>query len=629
MSFIENINSPDDLKKLESADLPILAEEIRALIVETVSKNGGHLASNLGVIELSIALHYIYNVPSDKIVWDVGHQAYTHKILTGRRKNFYTLRQMGGVSGFPKIHESPYDSFTTGHSSTSISAGFGMACGKHINNENGKVISIIGDGSLTGGLAYEGLNQAGNVWKNQLVILNDNEMSISKNVGSLSSFLSRTFSAKYMQDLKNEFKRFFKALPKIGDDIYQIVKKSEESFKSFVTPGMLFEAFDYEYMGPIDGHNLDHLISILENIKKINKPVLLHVMTQKGKGYAPAEENPVYFHGVGSFEIQTGDSTSPKKKIPSYTEVFGNTMMNLAKDNSKVVAITAAMPEGTGLIEFSETYPDRFFDVGIAEQHGVTFSAGLAIEGLKPVVAIYSTFLQRAYDQILHDICIEKLPVVFAIDRGGIVGEDGPTHHGLFDYSFLRSMPGMVIMAPKDENELVQMLKTAVDYDKGPVAIRYPRGIGEGVELEPTPSALEIGQGEVLIDGNDILLLAAGSSVPEALSAQKELAKENINAAVINARFIKPLDHQLIKQYAEKTGAIITIEEHVVDGGFGSAVLECLSDHNIYNIKIKRIGIKDQFVEHGSQNELRKKYKIDATEIISEARKLLKKNDKE
>ena len=629
MSFIENINSPDDLKKLESADLPVLAEEIRALIVETVSKNGGHLASNLGVIELSIALHYIYNVPSDKIVWDVGHQAYTHKILTGRRKNFHTLRQMGGVSGFPKIHESPYDSFTTGHSSTSISAGFGMACGKHINNENGKVISIIGDGSLTGGLAYEGLNQAGNVWKNQLVILNDNEMSISKNVGSLSSFLSRTFSAKYMQDLKNEFKRFFKALPKIGDDIYQIVKKSEESFKSFVTPGMLFEAFDYEYMGPIDGHNLDHLISILENIKKINKPVLLHVMTQKGKGYAPAEENPVYFHGVGSFEIQTGDSTSPKKKIPSYTEVFGNTMMNLAKDNSKVVAITAAMPEGTGLIEFSETYPDRFFDVGIAEQHGVTFSAGLAIEGLKPVVAIYSTFLQRAYDQILHDICIEKLPVVFAIDRGGIVGEDGPTHHGLFDYSFLRSMPGMVIMAPKDENELVQMLKTAVDYDKGPVAIRYPRGIGEGVELEPTPSALEIGQGEVLIDGNDILLLAAGSSVPEALSAQKELAKENINAAVINARFIKPLDHQLIKQYAEKTGAIITIEEHVVDGGFGSAVLECLSDHNIYNIKIKRIGIKDQFVEHGSQNELRKKYKIDATEIISEARKLLKKNDKE
>ena len=629
MSFIENINSPDDLKKLEATDLPVLAKEIRELIVETVSKNGGHLASNLGVIELSIALHYTYNVPSDKIVWDVGHQAYTHKILTGRRKNFHTLRQMGGVSGFPKIHESPYDSFTTGHSSTSISAGFGMACGKHINNENGKVISIIGDGSLTGGLAYEGLNQAGNVWKNQLVILNDNEMSISKNVGSLSSFLSRTFSAKYMQDLKNEFKRFFKALPKIGDDIYQIVKKSEESFKSFVTPGMLFEAFDYEYMGPIDGHNLDHLISILENIKKINKPVLLHIMTQKGKGYAPAEENPVYFHGVGSFEIQTGDSTSPKKKIPSYTEVFGNTMMNLAKDNSKVVAITAAMPEGTGLIEFSETYPDRFFDVGIAEQHGVTFSAGLAIEGLKPVVAIYSTFLQRAYDQILHDICIEKLPVVFAIDRGGIVGEDGPTHHGLFDYSFLRSMPGMVIMAPKDENELVQMLKTAVDYDKGPVAIRYPRGIGEGVELEPTPSALEIGQGEVLIDGNDILLLAAGSSVPEALSAQKELAKENINAAVINARFIKPLDHQLIKQYAEKTGAIITIEEHVVDGGFGSAVLECLSDHNIYNIKIKRIGIKDQFVEHGSQNELRKKYKIDATEIISEARKLLKKNDKE
>jgi len=625
LSFIEHINSPDDLKKIDTGDLPELAKEIRSIIVETVSKNGGHLASNLGVIELSIALHYIYNVPTDKIVWDVGHQAYTHKLLTGRRENFHTLRKMGGISGFPKIHESKYDSFTTGHSSTSISAGFGMACGKHINNENGKVISIIGDGSLTGGLAYEGLNQAGNVWKNQLVILNDNEMSISKNVGSLSSFLSRTFSAKYMQDLKNEFKRFFKALPKIGDDVYQLVKKSEESFKSFVTPGMLFEAFDYEYMGPIDGHNLDHLINILDNIKKINKPVLLHIITHKGKGYAPAEENPVYFHGVGSFEIQTGDSTSPKKKIPSYTEVFGNTMMNLAKNDGKIVAITAAMPEGTGLVEFSDTYPDRFFDVGIAEQHGVTFSAGLAIEGLKPVVAIYSTFLQRAYDQILHDVCIEKLPVVFAIDRGGLVGEDGPTHHGLFDYSFLRSMPGMVIMAPKDENELVQMLKTAVDYDKGPVAVRYPRGIGEGVEINPSPEILAIGSGEVLVDGDDILLLAAGSSVPEALAAQKELSALDINASVINARFIKPLDHQLIIKYAEKTGNLITIEEHVVDGGFGSAVLECLCDNNIFNVKVKRIGIKDQFVEHGPQNELRKKYKIDSTEIVNEARTLLKK----
>jgi len=625
LSFLKNINTPDDLKNLEQTDLPELAEEIRSLIVDTVSKNGGHLASSLGVVELSIALHYVYNVPEDKIVWDVGHQAYTHKILTGRRERFNTIRKMGGLSGFPRTTESKYDAFTTGHSSTSISAGFGMACGKHINNKTDKVISVIGDGSLTGGIAFEGLNQAGNVWKNQLIILNDNEMSISENVGALSSFLSRTFSAKYMQDLKNEFKRFFKAVPKIGDDIYQLAKKSEESFKSFITPGMLFEAFDYEYMGPIDGHNLEHLLNILENIKKINKPVLLHIITKKGKGYLPAEENPKYFHGVGSFEIETGDSLKSKQEIPSYTEVFGNSMLKLAEERGDIVAITAAMPEGTGLIEFSEKYPDRFFDVGIAEQHGVTFAAGIALEGLRPVVAIYSTFLQRAYDQILHDICIDKIPVVFAIDRGGIVGEDGPTHHGLFDYAFLRSMPNMVIMAPKDENEFSHMLKTAIEYNDGPIAVRYPRGAGEGVEIDNEMKSIKIGAGEVLTDGDDILLLAAGSSVPQAITAQKALAQENISAAVINARFIKPLDASLITEYAKKTGRVITIEEHVKDGGFGSAVLECLSDNDVYNVKIKRIGISDTFVEHGPQNELRKKYKIDSSEIISEALKLMKK----
>ncbi len=625
MSFLKNINTPDDLKKLEQTDLPELAGEIRSLIVDVVSKNGGHLASSLGVVELSIALHYVYNVPNDKIVWDVGHQAYTHKILTGRRELFKTLRTMGGLSGFPKLSESKYDSFTTGHSSTSISAGFGLACGKHIKNKTDKVISVIGDGSLTGGIAFEGLNQAGNVWKNQLIILNDNEMSISENVGALSSFLSRTFSAKYMQDLKNEFKRFFKALPKIGDDIYQLAKKSEESFKSFITPGMLFEAFDYEYMGPIDGHNLEHLINILENIKQIDKPVLLHVITKKGKGYLPAEDDPKYFHGVGSFEIETGGSTKAKQAIPSYTQVFGDAMLKFAEENSDIVAITAAMPEGTGLVKFSEKFPDRFFDVGIAEQHGVTFAAGIALEGLAPVVAIYSTFLQRAYDQILHDVCIDKIPVVFAIDRGGIVGEDGPTHHGLFDYAYLRSMPNMTIMAPKDENEFRHMLKTAVDYNEGPVALRYPRGIGEGVKIDEEIKTIEIGTGEVLIDGSDILLLAVGSSVPEAIIAQKKLEEQNISAAVINARFIKPLDASLIIEYAQKTGNVISIEEHVKDGGFGSAVLECFSDNDIYNVKFKRIGIADTFVEHGPQKELRKKYRIDSTEIINEAKKLLKK----
>lgn len=625
MGFLKHINSPDDLKKLEQSDLPELADEIRSLIVETVSKNGGHLASSLGVVELSIALHYIYNVPEDKIVWDVGHQAYAHKILTGRRERFNTIRTMGGLSGFPKISESSYDSFTTGHSSTSISAGFGLACGKHINNKKDKVISVIGDGSLTGGIAFEGLNQAGNVWKNQLIILNDNEMSISENVGALSSFLSRTFSAKYMQDLKNEFKRFFKALPKIGDDIYQLVKKSEESFKSFVTPGMLFEAFDYEYMGPIDGHNLEHLITILDNIKKIDKPVLLHVITKKGKGYLPAEENPMYFHGVGSFQIETGNSTKASQMIPTYTQVFGNAMIEFAEEKKDIVAITAAMPEGTGLVKFSEKFPDRFFDVGIAEQHGVTFAAGIALEGLTPVVAIYSTFLQRAYDQILHDICIDKIPVVFAIDRGGIVGEDGPTHHGLFDYSYLRSMPNMVVMAPKDENEFGHMLRTAVEYKSGPVAVRYPRGAGLGVTIDTEMKPLEIGAGEVLVDGSDILLLAIGSSVSEALVAQKELESQNISAAVINARFVKPLDETLIVDYARKTGRVITIEEHVKDGGFGSAVLECLSDNDIFNIQIRRIGISDTFVEHGDQKELRKKYRIDSTELISEAKRLMKK----
>ncbi len=625
MRFIDQINSPKDLKKLKKNDLPVLAEEIRSIIVDTVSKNGGHLASSLGVVELTIALHYVYDVPLDKIIWDVGHQAYAHKLITGRRNAFNTLRKKGGLSGFPKMSESPYDAFTTGHSSTSISAGFGMACARSIKGEPGKIISVIGDGSMTSGLAFEGLNHAGGDWKNQLVILNDNEMSISKNVGSLSSFLSRTFSTKYLHDLRDEFKKFFKSLPMIGDDIYKFAKKTEESFKTFVTPGMLFEAFEYEYMGPIDGHNLDHLINILENIKGITKPILLHVSTTKGKGYRPAETNPTHFHGVAPFEVVTGDAIKSQSPVPSYTQVFGKTLIELAEQNPRIVAITAAMPEGTGLTDFSNVFPKRFFDVGIAEQHAVTFSAGLATEGLKPVVAIYSTFLQRAFDQVIHDVCMEKLPVVFAIDRGGIVGEDGPTHNGLFDFSYLRMIPHMVVMAPKDENELRHMLKTAVDHP-GPIALRYPRSQGEGVAMDEPPSPLPIGKGEIICHGNDLLILAIGKTVGTAIKARELLIHENITATVVNARFVKPLDQELILGLARKTKKIITVEDHVKTGGFGSAVLECLADNGLDDVVVRRIGVDDTFVEHGTQAELREKYEIDASSIVKHARSLLQHN---
>jgi len=621
LSILDNINSPVDLKKISISDLPDLATEIRKVIVDTVSKTGGHLAPSLGAVELAIAIHYVFDTPDDKIVWDVGHQAYAHKLLTGRRKQFHTLRQHNGISGFTRMSESPYDAFTTGHSSTSISAGLGMACAKHLKNQTSRVVTVIGDGSMTAGLAYEGLNQAGDINKKFIVILNDNDMSIAPNVGALSSLLSRTFSAKYLQDLKKELGIFLKSMPKIGEDLYQFVKRSKESFKTFITPGMLFEAFNFEYFGPIQGHKLDQLIKILNNIKNIDEPVLLHVITKKGKGYPPAEKNPVYFHGVGSFDIETGNSIKKEKTVPTYTEVFGTAMVQLAKQNKKIVAVTAAMPEGTGLVEFAKNYPDRFFDVGIAEQHGVTFAAGMATEGLKPVVAIYSTFLQRAYDQIIHDVCIEALPVVFALDRGGIVGEDGPTHNGLFDFSYLRILPNMVVMAPKDENELRRMLLTAITHN-GPIAFRYPRGRGTGVEIEENISPISIGKGEILRHGQDILILAIGSSVCEALSAHSILAEENINATIVNCRFVKPIDSNLICSLAKKIPRIITVEENMLQGGFGSAVLECLSDEGITNFHLKRIGIADIFVEHGPQSFLRTKYGLNADAIVHTAKKM-------
>ena len=623
-SILDKIDSPDDLRKLPRSDLPLLAKEIRKIIVDVVSKNGGHLASSLGAVELAIAVHYVFNTPVDKVIWDVGHQTYAHKILTGRRSRFDTLRKLGGISGFTRKSESDFDAFSTGHSGTSISAGLGIACAKHLKNETSKVIAIIGDGSMTSGLAFEGLNQAGDTHKDKdiIVILNDNDMSISRNVGALSSFLSRKLSAKKMQELRKDFGAFLRSLPKVGDDIYQIAKRTEDSFKAFVTPGMLFEAYNFEYFGPINGHNLDHLINILINIKYLKEPVLLHVTTIKGKGYTPAEKNPVYFHGCGSFDVKTGDCILKSDLTPTYTEVFGDAMVELAEKDKKIVAVTAAMPEGTGLVKFAKAYPDRFFDVGIAEQHGVTFAAGLATEGFKPVVAIYSTFLQRAYDQILHDVCIEAIPVVFAIDRGGIVGEDGATHHGLYDLSYLRSLPNMTIMAPKDGNELRRMLITALSHT-GPIAIRYPRGKVTVSKKKDKNALISIGKGEILNKGDDILIFCIGRSVCEAISAHSELLKLGISATIVNCRFVKPLDTDLICSLAGKIHRIITVEENVLQGGFGSAILECLNDNNITSFSLKRIGIADTFVEHGSQNLLRAKYGIDAQAIVNTAKELV------
>ena len=624
MSLLETINSPADLKRLPRERLPELAAEIRRKIVDVVSRTGGHLAPSLGAVDLAIAIHYVFDTPNDKVIWDVGHQAYAHKILTGRRESFHTLRQHQGISGFTRRSESPFDAFTTGHSGTSISAGFGIACGKFLKQEESKVIAVIGDGSLTAGLAFEGLNQAGGILKrNFIVILNDNEMSISRNVGALSSFLSRTFSAKKLQELRKELGFFFKKLPRIGEDIYQLAKRSEESFKAFVTPGMLFEAFNFDYFGPINGHKIDHLIDILNNINYMKEPVLLHVTTTKGKGYAPAEKNPVYFHGCGCFEASTGKCLDSKPSAPTYTQVFGQTLLELGAKDPRIVAVTAAMPEGTGLSQFAQAYPARFFDVGIAEQHAVTFAAGLATEGFRPVVAVYSTFLQRAYDQILHDVCIERLRVVFAVDRGGIVGEDGPTHQGLFDLSYLRSLPNMVVMSPKDENELRQMLATALQHD-GPVAIRYPRGTAMGVALESPVAALPVGKAELLKDGDDVAILALGRCVSEGLKAHACLAERGVRATVVNCRFVKPIDVDLIAGVARRVPRIITVEENVRQGGFGSAVLEALNDQGITHVAVERLGVPDIFVEHGSPDVLRAKYGLDADGIVKAAARLMR-----
>lgn len=620
--LLEQISSPVDLKKIAVDQLPSLAGEIRQFLLETVSTTGGHLGSNLGTVELSIALHYCFNTPADKIVWDVGHQAYTHKILTGRRDRFHTQRQYKGLSGFPKRSESEFDAFGVGHASTSISAGLGMAAAADLSGNNSRSIAIIGDGSLTGGMAFEALNQAGHLKKNLIVILNDNEMSISKNVGAFSAFISRKMTGRYFRDLKKEMQGLLKNIPAIGTDILHFAKRAENSLKGFLTPGSLFEALGFDYLGPLDGHDLPQLIEVFNNLQQLDGPILVHVMTTKGKGYKPAEETPDKYHGVGTFDIDTGKGAA-KAATASYTDVFGDAVIALAEQDPKIVAITAAMPDGTGLSKFASRFPDRFFDVGIAEQHAMTFAAGLAADGYKPVVAIYSSFVQRAYDQVFHDICLQKLPVTIAMDRAGLVGDDGPTHHGVFDISYLRHLPALTLMAPKDENELRQMLKAAVDSGL-PMSIRYPRGAGYGVELDKEIKSLAIGTGELLLDGTDISIIAIGSTVYPAMEAAENLKAQGISAAVLNARFIKPLDAALILETAKKTGHVLTVEENALQGGFGTAVLELLHDHDLQQIKIKRLGIPDHFIEHGSQAQLRQDVGIDASGITTAAVQFLK-----
>lgn len=614
-SLLDKINEPRDLQKLTVSQLQELAGEIRGLLVRTVAKTGGHLAPNLGVVELTIALHRVFDSPRDRIVWDVGHQAYVHKILTGRREQFASLRQYGGISGFPKRCESEHDAFGAGHSSTSISAALGMAIARDLDGGSNKIVAVIGDGSLTGGEAYEALNNAGRSDTNLTVILNDNEMSIAKNVGAMSEYLTRMRTAPSYSRVKHDIEYLLRRIPAIGDSVVKTAERLKDSLKYLLVPGMLFEQLGFTYIGPIDGHNIRLLLDVLDKSKHINGPIMIHVLTTKGKGYDPAECNPDKFHGVGSFCIETGE-IDKSNGAPSYTSVFGDTLVDLARDNRNIVAITAAMPEGTGLKKFGQLFPDRCFDVGIAEQHAVTLAAGMATQGKRPVVAIYSTFLQRAYDQILHDVCLQNLPVVLAIDRAGIVGADGATHHGAFDLSYLRHIPNLTIMAPKDENELRHMLYTAVNLD-GPVAIRYPRGAGVGVQPDKQLHCLPYGEAEQIKAGRTAVLLATGAMVGPCAQACDMLKQQGLDVGLVNARFIKPLDVVMIRKLARDVGLIVTVEDNVLDGGFGSAVLEAINAQNLHWVKVLRLGLPDKFVPHGGRGQLLSLEGLDANGIVT------------
>jgi len=620
--LLDRIDAPADLRSLTIDELTTLAGELREEIIRVVSKTGGHLAPSLGVVELTLALHRVFESPRDSIVWDVGHQSYVHKIITGRRDSFESLRQYGGIAGFPRREESPHDAFNTGHSSTSISAALGMACGRALLGERGRSIAVIGDGSLTAGLSFEGLNQAGHLKKDLIVVVNDNRMSISNNVGALSQYLTRLRTAPTYHRLESEVWEIMGRIPAVGARARELTSRVLEGIRGVFTPGMLFEEMGFKYFGPLDGHNVELLVEAFERLAYIEGPLLVHVITQKGRGYGPAEEDASRFHGLGSFDKATGTSRAKPKAI-SYTEAFGRTLTTLADDDDRIVAITAAMPGGTGLATFAKHHPDRFFDVGIAEQHGVTFAAGLATTGLTPVVAIYSTFLQRAYDQIIHDVCLQNLPVRLMIDRGGIVGDDGPTHHGVFDLTFLRAVPNLVVMAPKDENELTRMVRTAIERDEGPTAVRYPRGAGLGVRMDFHPEPLAIGEGERLRAGEDVSLIAIGSMVQVAVAAAAILEADGIEASVVNARFVKPLDRKLILEEAETTRRVVTIEENVIGGGFGAGVLELLQSEGLDDVRVRVLGLPDEFVTHGPRDQLLADCRLTADDVAERARGLV------
>ncbi len=614
-SLLDTINTPDALRQLKRKQLPQLADEVRQFLVESVSQTGGHLSSNLGTVELTIALHYVFNTPHDKLVWDVGHQTYTHKILTGRREAMKTLRMAGGISGFPRRAESPYDAFGTAHSSTSISAALGMAVAAQIAGSDRRTVAIIGDGAMSGGMAFEALNNAGAMNTNLLVVLNDNDMSISRPVGALNNYLAKLLSGRFYSAVRRGSEKMLKGMP----PMLKFAKRVEEHVKGMVTPGTLFEELGFNYIGPIDGHDLDVLLTTLGNIRHLEGPQLLHVVTQKGKGYARAEEDCLLYHGVGKFDPAQGivakPVTMPAPK-PTYTQVFGSWLCDMAEQDERLVGVTPAMCEGSGMVEFSKKFPRRYFDVGIAEQHALTFAAGLACEGMKPVVAIYSTFLQRAYDQLIHDIAIQNLPVVLAIDRGGLVGADGATHAGSFDLSYLRCIPNMTVMAPSDENECRQMLYTAFKLDT-PSAVRYPRGSGPGVALSKEMQALPIGKGEVRRTGEQVAILAFGSMLAPALGAAEQL-----NATVANMRFVKPLDEELVLRLAREHDLLVTVEENTIQGGAGSAVAECLLRHGVM-IPLLQLGLPDGFLEQGEPAKMLAACGLDANGIVAGIRRAL------
>lgn len=597
MKVLPSIQSPRDLRLIKKEHLPTLCEELRRTIIETASKNGGHLGSSLGAVEIITALHYVFNTPEDKIVFDTGHQAYAHKLLTGRQKDFGTIRTKNGLSGFPKRCESEYDTFGVGHASTAISAALGMAIARDQKKEKSKVIAVVGDGCLTGGMAYEALQNAGLLRSDLLVILNDNQMFISKRVGALGKALTKLLTTKYVQLAEEKATNFLKRFDELGNNAAKLAKRA----RSILFPGTLFEEMGFRYFGPVNGNDINEMIEVLENLKDVKGPVMLHVVTKKGKGYKPAEEKPTKFHGIGIFDVDTGDTIGKSNSV-TFTQAFSDALLKLAEKDKSITAITAAMPEGTGLDAFRDKFPARYFDVGIAEEHAATFAAGLAAGGSKPVVALYSTFAQRCYDQIVHDICLQNLPVVFALDRAGLVGEDGPTHHGVFDLSFLRDIPNLILAAPADENEMQHMLKTAFDAN-APFVLRYPRGAGFGVKMDDAPQALEIGKGVWLKKGKDVNILAIGNRVHPALKAAQALAEKGVDCGVANMRFVRPLDTGLIDEALALSPRLVTTEDNMLAGGFGSAVAEYLTDKQA-DFKLLRLGIGDEFVEHGKVSQL-------------------------